>query len=234
MRLAGPVLQAGRYIGYTEIYGQGPGLARRQAAAAHRPRRARERQIAQRLPRPARRSRRGTRLRAGEERGSTDGTAQAGPSLRRVAHRRLDGRDPRRPGRALSEVVLDASVVLKWFHAEGERHLKAARSLRTRFEAGELRVLAPPLLWLELLNVAARRWGWTQDQLIQLAAALPNLGFDLIEPDLTEIARWTAQGLTAYDAAYVAVADQTGIELITDDTGIVAAAAKIAIPLGDR
>jgi predicted nucleic acid-binding protein len=119
-------------------------------------------------------------------------------------------------------------------HADGEKHLEAARQLRGRFEAGELRVLAPPLLWLELLNVAARRWGWTQNRLQQLAAALPELGFELIEPDLAEVARWAAQCLTAYDAAYVAVAEQAGVGLITDDASILEAAPDLAIVLSER
>jgi len=131
----------------------------------------------------------------------------------------------------LTEAVLDASVVLKWFHSEGEGNVEAARRLRARFEAGELRALAPTLLWLEVLNVAARRWRWTQDQLEQLAAALPELGFELVEPELPDIAHWSAHGLTAYDAAYVAAAEHTGVELITDDAEIVRVAPELAVAL---
>jgi hypothetical protein len=58
----------------------------------------------------------------------------------------------------VTEVVLDAPVVLKWFRVEGERHLDPARSLRAAFEAGELIVFAPPLLRLEIVNLAGRRW----------------------------------------------------------------------------
>ena len=133
----------------------------------------------------------------------------------------------------MNEVVLDASVVLKWFHSEGDGHLEDALKLRAQFEAGELRVLAPQLLWLEMLNVAARRWGWPQAQLGQLAGTLEQLGFELLEPELPRVARWAATGLTAYDAAYVAVAEQAGAQLITDDEQIVAAAPKIATALGD-
>ena len=132
----------------------------------------------------------------------------------------------------MSEVVLDASVVLKWFHSEGEGHLDTARELRERFEAGRLRVLVPPLLWLEVLNVAARRWRWTEAQLEQLATTLPELGFELIEPEPAGVARWAAAGLTAYDAAYVALAEQAGVRLITDDAEIVRIAPDSAVALG--
>jgi predicted nucleic acid-binding protein len=134
----------------------------------------------------------------------------------------------------LNEAVLDASVVLKWFHAKGEGHLEAALKLRERFEAGQLRALAPPLLWLEILNVAARHWHWTAAQLEQLAVALPELGFELIEPQLSGIARWATDGLTAYDAAYVAVAEQAGVKLVTDDAEIVRTVPELAAALGDQ
>jgi len=132
----------------------------------------------------------------------------------------------------VNDVVLDASVVLKWFHSEGEEHLKRAGQLRAQFEAGQLRVLAPQVLWLELLNVAARRWGWPQPKLEQLAVRLEQLGFELLEPELVSVAKWAASGLTAYDAAYVAIAEHAGAQVITDDRHILAAAPALATALG--
>jgi len=133
----------------------------------------------------------------------------------------------------MTEVVLDASVVMKWFRADGERHLEPARSLRAAFEAGELIVLAPPLLRLEIVNVAGRRWRWPERALLELAGALDELGFELIEPELGRVAYWTARGLTAYDAAYVAVAEADGTRLVTDDELVSTVAAEIATALAD-
>lgn len=133
----------------------------------------------------------------------------------------------------MTDVVLDTSVVLKWFHAQGEPNVAQARALRAHFEAGSLRVLAPPLLWLEVVNVAARRWGWTEARLAKLAASLPKLGFEMVVADLSAVARWAAAGLTAYDAVYVAIAEQTGAKLVTDDDQIVRLAPQIASKLGD-
>jgi len=131
----------------------------------------------------------------------------------------------------LTEAVLDASVVLKWFRTQGERHRDEALALRRSFEAGELTVFAPPLLWLEIVNVAARRWGWSARQLDDLAVQLPALGFVMLEPALAGVARWSAAGLSAYDATYVAVAGEAGVPLITDDAGIVERAVDLAQPL---
>jgi predicted nucleic acid-binding protein len=133
----------------------------------------------------------------------------------------------------VTEVVLDASVVLKWFRTEGERHLDPARSLRAMFEAGQLAVLAPPLLRLEIVNVAGRRWQWDESELVDLAVALDELGFEFEEPDLPRVATWTARGLTAYDAAYVALAEARATPLITDDDLVVAVAGDIANALSD-
>lgn len=133
----------------------------------------------------------------------------------------------------MTEFVLDASVVLKWFRADGERHLDQARSLRKAFAAGELVVFAPPLLRLEIVNVAGRRWRWTESALVELATALDELGFELIEPELVRVAHWTARGLTAYDATYVAVAETSGTQLVTDDDLICTVAGNIAATLAD-
>ena len=131
----------------------------------------------------------------------------------------------------MNEVVLDASVVLKWFHTDGERQVEEARELRDRFETGELYVLAPSLLWLELVNVAARRWRWSGKQLDRLAAELPYLGFETVQPGLGRLAAWAATGLSAYDAAYVTVAEEAGVHLVTDDAEIVVAAPELATAL---
>jgi len=131
----------------------------------------------------------------------------------------------------VSEVVLDASVVLKWFRSAGERHVDAARALRTAYEAGELLVFAPPLLHLEILNVAGRRWRLGEEALVALAVALEELGFELMEPPLERVARWIARGLTAYDAAYAAVAEAAAVKLVSDDALILALARDVAEPL---
>lgn len=109
--------------------------------------------------------------------------------------------------------------------------MRPARSLRDRFERGELAVVAPSLLPLELLNVAGRRWGWTAPALDGLAIAFEQLGVELTDPDLRTVARWTSAGLSAYDAAYVAVAEDRERPLVTDDERILAVAPRVATAL---
>lgn len=127
----------------------------------------------------------------------------------------------------MRECVLDASVILLWFARSNEGAV-AARRLRAEFERGELAILAPPLLPNEILNVSGRRWGWDAEPLQELARALDDLALELVQPDLSSVARWVAGGLTAYDAAYVAVAEEASIPLITSDEEILRVAGAVA------
>jgi predicted nucleic acid-binding protein len=131
----------------------------------------------------------------------------------------------------MRECVLDASVVLEWFSPAAIRSTVPSRRLRVEFESGELEVIAPPLIHLEILNVAGRRWDWDATALQELAEGLDDLAFDLVEPDLPAVARWVAAGLTAYDAAYVAVAEGAAAPLITGDQTILSLAPAIARPV---
>jgi len=92
-------------------------------------------------------------------------------------------------------------------------------------------VTVPSLLFLDLLNVAGRRWSWDEANLHALAEALHALGFDVGEVELGTVAAWVARGLTAYDAAYVALAETRDVMLISDDDQILEVAASISSPL---
>lgn len=132
----------------------------------------------------------------------------------------------------MNELVLDASVVLKWFADEGEAGFREATTVRGQYEAGGLLVVVPSLMFLEVINIAGRRWSWGEPQLIDLAGALDDLGFDVAEPELRSVAAWTARGLTAYDSAYVALAEARGVRLMTDDQQVLDLAPNLALPLG--
>jgi predicted nucleic acid-binding protein len=131
----------------------------------------------------------------------------------------------------VTELVLDASVLVKWFRRQGEGHVEEALALRSAFEEGRLLLLAPPLVHLELINLAGRRWNWTEERLLALVRLLKQLGLQLVEPELERVAFWTASGLTAYDAAYVAVAEAAEATLVTADGLVLSTATAVARPL---
>jgi predicted nucleic acid-binding protein len=131
----------------------------------------------------------------------------------------------------MKRVVLDASVVLKWFARGEEGDGRHARRLRRDHERGVVSVFVPPLLFLESVNVAARGWRWSEEALLDLVDALRGLLLEVREPELEAVAVWAARGLSAYDAAYVALAESVSAELVTDDEAIVEAAPEVAVSL---
>lgn len=124
----------------------------------------------------------------------------------------------------MTTLVVDASIVLKWLRQE-EGSAEAGALTREN-------LVAPPLLSLEVLNVAARKWQWPEEALLELVRQLGRSGVAFEEPPLAGIARWAARGLTAYDASYVALAESHECRLVTADTEILALAADVAVPLG--
>jgi predicted nucleic acid-binding protein len=131
----------------------------------------------------------------------------------------------------VEELVADASVLGKWIRTEGESKIGAARRLRKRYADGGVILVVPPLLFLELLNTAARRWKWSALRIARLAARLRTLGFVVDEPPLSRVAYWTNQGLTAYDACYLALAEHRRAVVITEDAQLLAVGGKLARPL---
>ncbi|HVR89359.1 MAG TPA: type II toxin-antitoxin system VapC family toxin [Candidatus Limnocylindria bacterium] len=129
------------------------------------------------------------------------------------------------------ELVLDASVIGRWF---GPSRDAQSATVRTDFEAGRLVIVVPRLLFLELLNVAGRQRRWAETQLLGLVSRLVEARFEVVEPDLRRVAAWTARGLTTYDATYVALAEERGIPLVTNDREILRIAGEVARPVSPR
>jgi predicted nucleic acid-binding protein len=127
--------------------------------------------------------------------------------------------------------VLDASVVFKWFSDEEEQDTAAARALEGQYLLGQIQVTVPYLLFLELINIAARRRAWPADRLIEMARDLLASRFGIGQPPLERVAYWAGRGLSAYDACYVALAQERRTVVITADERILAVAGQLAEPL---
>ena len=133
---------------------------------------------------------------------------------------------------SVDHVVLDASVVAKWMaQPSHEAGYEAAERLKDQVISGEVRAAVPALLHLELINIAARKWGWGEGDLFEMLDLLDELPMVMDEPDPGTVAGWSAQGLTAYDATYVALADELNCTLVTEDRQIARVAPEIALPL---
>jgi predicted nucleic acid-binding protein len=121
-------------------------------------------------------------------------------------------------------VVSDANVVLKWFHADGEEEVGAARAL---LDAHKERTVALSVLDLTVYEVgnalirgragvSAQRAATVVEALIEICpAARPT-------PEEMRAATKLAgrHDLTLYDATYAAVAQSRSAELVTFDRAL--------------
>lgn len=130
----------------------------------------------------------------------------------------------------MTRVVLDASVVVKWF-LDPEVGTSEALALRADFERGAVNLVVPRLLFTEILNAAGRRQRWSAEALDGLAATLDELPCEIVDPPASHVAPWVAAGLTAYDATYVALAESVGCRVVTTDAEMLAVAPDLTTPL---
>ncbi len=135
----------------------------------------------------------------------------------------------------MSTFALDASVTLAWLFEDES----------TAFTVSVLDRLATstavvPAIWaFEVANVAilserrrrisaAQRTGFLE-LLGCLPIAIEPVATDRVWSAVIDLAQ--AQGLTAYDAAYLEVAARTGLALATSDGDLAAAATRVGVTL---
>ncbi|MGH2805502.1 MAG: type II toxin-antitoxin system VapC family toxin [Thermoleophilaceae bacterium] len=125
------------------------------------------------------------------------------------------------------DVVSDASVALKWFHAEGEEEVPQARALVAAHQARTVALLVLDLTAYEVGNALMRgRAKATADQVATVLEALAEI-CPAVRPDTDEL-RLAAElaerhDLTIYDAAYAAVAEGREATLATVDRALLKA-----------
>lgn len=126
----------------------------------------------------------------------------------------------------MTDVVCDASIVLKWLHEEGEEDVEEARKLLVGQRDGRVTLCILDLTLYEIGNVLLRALGWSAqevgpqlDDLQAISAVLaPSAGDLRLAARLAEM-----HELTFYDAVYAAVAHARGAPLSTADSALLAA-----------
>jgi len=117
------------------------------------------------------------------------------------------------------ELVVDASVVAKWFLAEEKR--KETEILRKNHLEKKIRLVAPALLVFELANLLITKKTVSPAKAKDGLAALlkMEIGLFLLEED--DLSFWMEQArkrnISAYDASYLALAKRLGCDFLTAD-----------------
>lgn len=122
------------------------------------------------------------------------------------------------------DVVSDASVALKWFHAEGEQEVEPARALLEHYARQAIGLIVLDLTPYEVGNALLRgRARVAADRVAVVLDALADI-CPQVAPTMDEMrdAATLAEshGLTLYDAAYAAVARARKAELVTLDEAL--------------
>ncbi len=127
----------------------------------------------------------------------------------------------------MTRLLIDTSVLIKWFHGEGEGGLEQARAFQAAHVAGVLDAHMLDLASYEVGNVLTRSLGWAA---VDVANQLDDL-HAVLGPPLLMTLPWLRRAaalaqmhtLSFYDAAWAAVAAELGIPLISADRQLLAA-----------
>ena len=127
----------------------------------------------------------------------------------------------------MTALLIDTSVLVKWFHSEGEPELAEAHSIRDATQVGEVQSRVIDLALYEMGNVLLRALGWNASD---VADQLEDL-IIICGPPLAMAAEWLRLAaelgerhrLTFYDSAWAAAAEALGISLVSVDAQLLAA-----------
>lgn len=109
---------------------------------------------------------------------------------------------------ALEKIVLDASVIAKWYLEE--EYSEEALKLRDNYVFGRVSIAVPALLEYEVLNALKYSGVYSKEELIDIASSLNKYGFeywrlkDKLKDESIKIA--LKYNISIYDASYIALA----------------------------
>jgi len=121
--------------------------------------------------------------------------------------------------RAPQTLVVDASVVAKWFIPEADSD-KAVK-LRNRHIEGSLNLMAPDLLLYEIANTLVYHPEIRDEDIREDMEALFTVDIELVSPSSKLIASITEgarrRDISVYDSSYLVLAEIVATNLVTAD-----------------
>ena len=116
-------------------------------------------------------------------------------------------------------IILDASVVVKWFSEE--EYTEKALDIRERIRRGEERVIVPDLLLYELANALNYNPNFNVNDVSDALKSIFDMDLDIVTPlpEIINLAITIAfeYTITVYDAFYIALAKDLRFSFITAD-----------------
>ena len=122
----------------------------------------------------------------------------------------------------MNKMILDASVVLKWYLPD-EKLSSSALVLLDQYVSGELEILAPSLLEYEVINgllIAQKRGRIKENIILEAVKGFINLGikYHSLAPFYPKTLQFTQKyNISFYDASYLGLAHKEKAFLITAD-----------------
>ena len=127
----------------------------------------------------------------------------------------------------MTRLLIDTSVLIKWFHGSGENELAEARAIRNAHLRGDLDAHVLDLAIYEVGNVLARALTWTAtdigdqlDDLLKIVGAPITMTQSWLR-DAAVLAQ--THTLSFYDASWAATAAALRIPLVSADRRLLAA-----------
>ena len=117
----------------------------------------------------------------------------------------------------MAEIVVDTSVVVKWYIPE--QHHEQARALRDAYLDGAFDLVAPALMPFEAVNALKYSGYYDGERLEDASKSLLEYGIELVPfNDVGSIAKVAdTLDITVYDAAYIALARKLDTNVYTAD-----------------
>ena len=134
----------------------------------------------------------------------------------------------------MSALVVDASAALVLLRREPGWTDSDAHLRRQALDGQPL--IVPPLFWLEVVNVLARRYRYPPSAVVEAVYELEQVGIvtrDVGRPGALAVVDVIGRSeLTAYDAAYLVLAESADARLLTADVALAGTARERAILVG--
>lgn len=130
-------------------------------------------------------------------------------------------------------VVIDTSVVFKWFADTEEKREEAKKFLVGHLNKTEP-IIVPDLLLYEITNAWATKTALTQEDVLENLTLLKKYALNIAPVTfslVTKAAKLSkTYSISVYDAIYIALAQEKGIRIVTADEKLVR---KVPLPFID-